>query len=132
MSRFLKIAALFLAALWLPSTLHCRLETLGLDALFGCTAAHDESADHTESDPCATDGCQVIEDGQFTFAKSKIEPLSLPALACVCHLCLFLTEPPALAPAISPPAQDETLPLQRTWHFAHRAAAPARAPGLNA
>lgn len=132
MSRFLKIAALLVAALWVPATLHCRLEGLGLDSLF-------TSADHAEHGPEAacdhhhdTDACQSIESGQFASAKVKLDLPAPDLSACLCQLCLFLTEPPVPAPVLAPPAQDETLPLQRTWQFAHRAAAPARAPGLNA
>ena len=132
MSRFLKIAALLVAALWVPATLHCRLESLGFDTLFA-------GADHSDHGPGAacdhhhdTDGCQSIESGQFAAAKVKLDLPALVLAPGLFHLCLFLTEPPVPTPVIAPPAQDETLPLQRTWRFAHRAVAPARAPGLDA
>lgn len=131
-SRLKKLAALLLVALWLPATLHCQLEGLGLDALFACPTGSDQAA-HADKGDCADDACQLIETGQITFAKARLDLNLLPALACACHLCLFDAGPPAPAPEISASRQDETLPLQRTWQFARRAALPARAPdALNA
>jgi hypothetical protein len=126
-SRLMKLAALLLATLWLPATLHCQLESLGLDALFACADQPAETA-HTNGDTCADDGCQTIESGQFALSKSKLDLSLLPALACVCVACFQHLAPPAPAPEISAVHQDETLPLQRTWQFARRAALPARAP----
>jgi hypothetical protein len=130
-SRVLKAVALLLATLWLPATVHCQLEGVGLDSLFACA---DTAADvaHADGNECADDGCQTLESGQVAVSKSRIDIASLAPLACTCHFCLF--EIPALQPApeIFAARQDETLPLQRTWQFARRAALPARAPGLNA
>lgn len=121
MSRLRNLAAVLLVALWLPATLHCQLENAGLDVLFACT----EQAPHADGD-----ACQVLETGQITLAKSRLDLNLQPALVCACHLCLFDAGPPVPAPEISAPRQDETLPLQRTWQFARRAALPARAPSL--
>lgn len=130
MPRLLKIAALLLVAIWLPATVHCRLEGLGFDTLFGCSD-HSDSAEHSSSAECDDDGCQVLEDGQFSMAKSRVD-FALPAvLAAACHPCLFHVGPPAPAPAIFATGQDAALPLQRTWQFVRRAAPLARAPDLN-
>ena len=126
MFRLSKIAALLLVALWLPATLHCQLETLGLD-LLAC-ADQPAEATHPEKGDCADDSCETVESGQFAFAKSRLDLDLLPALTCACHLCLALAAPPAPVPEISASRQDVTLPLQRTWQFARRAALPARAP----
>jgi hypothetical protein len=123
----MKLAALLLATLWLPATLHCQLEGLGLDTLFACADQPAETA-HANADGCTDDGCQSIESGQFAITKSKLDLSQLPALACVCVACFQHLVPAAPAPEIFAVHQDETLPLQRTWQFARRAALPARAP----
>lgn len=125
--RLLKLVALFLATLWLPATLHCQLEGLGIDALFACASQHDEAA-HSDQGGCTDDGCQTIESGQVVVTKSRIYLDQPPALLATGSFCLFLLALPAPAQEIFAVAQDEMLPLQRTWQFARRAALPARAP----
>lgn len=126
-SRLTKFAALLLVALWLPATLHCQLEGLGLDAIFACA---DQPADtaHTDGDTCADDGCQTLEEGQFALSKSRIDPAILPVPACACGSCFIPVVPAVPASEISAIGQEMILPLQRTWQFARRAALPARAP----
>jgi hypothetical protein len=124
----MKLAALLLAALWLPATLHCQLESLGLDTFFACADQPAETA-HADGASCADDGCQSIESGQFAVTKSKLDLSQLPALVGVAFF-QHLTRP-APAPQIFAVHQEKTLPLRRTWQFARRAALPARAPSLN-
>jgi len=127
--RLTKLTALLLVALWLPATLHCQLEKVGLDALFAC-ADQTEQAGQAGDGTCTDDGCQTVESGQILIAKSRVDLNLLPALACACHLCLFHVAPPVPAPEIFAAHQDEMLPVQRTWQFARRAALPARAPDV--
>ena len=129
MSRLRKLVALFLVALWLPATLHCQLEGLGLDAIFACADQPAETA-HANDDACTDDGCQTIESGQFAVTKSKLDLSLLPVLACVCVACFQHLAPPASAPEIFAVHQEKTLPLQRTWQFARRAAPLPGAPSL--
>jgi len=129
-SRLTKFAALLLVALWLPATLHCQLEGLGLDAIFACADQPVDTA-HTADGDCADDGCQTLEEGQFALSKSKIDPAILPVFACACVSCFIPVAPAAPAPEISAIGQEMMLPLQRTWQFARRAAPPARAPALD-
>ncbi len=126
MPRLLKVAALLLATLWLPATLHCQLEGLGFDSLFGCA---DTPAGHADSRACADDGCQTIEAGQFVLTKQRLDLAAPALLACACSFCLFEFQPPVAAADFTASRQDVTLPLQRTWQFTRRAAAPPRAPG---
>jgi hypothetical protein len=121
-----KLTALLLAALWLPATLHCQIETLGLEG-FGACADH---ADDTTPADCTDDGCQVLESGQIVLCKTRIDFAPLPAPADASACCRLRLSPPALAPEISASRQEEMLPLQRTWQFARRAALPARAPDV--
>jgi hypothetical protein len=125
----MKLAALLLATLWLPATLHCQLESLGLDPLFACAEQAAES-NHASNNDCADEACQTIESGQFALAKSKLDLSLLPALACVFVTCCQHLTPPAPAPEIFAIRQEMTLPLQRTWQFTRRAALPARAPSV--
>lgn len=127
--RFTKLVSLLLAALWLPATLHCQLESLGLHVLFSCPeqAAH---TDHASENDCAYDGCKTVESGQIAFSQSKIIPALLSASVCVFVHCLLHHAPCAATPETFAIHQNETLPIQRTWQFTRRAALPARAPDL--
>lgn len=127
MSRLVKLTALLLAALWLPATLHCQIEALGLDAFWACA----DQADDTMPADCTDDGCQILESGQVVLSKTRIDFASLPSVARASVGCYLQLAPPALAPEIFAPRQDEMLPLQRTWQFVRRAALLARAPSLN-
>ena len=127
MPRLLKVIALLLATLWLPATVHCQLEGVGLNSLFACA---DTAADvaHADGSECADDACQTLESGQVAVSKSRIDAASLALLACTCHFCLFEISAPEAVTEIFAVHQEKTLPLQRTWQFARRAALPARAP----
>ena len=127
MSCLKKLAALLLVALWLPATLHCQLESLGLDALFAC-AGQPAQAEHAGKDSCPDDGCQTIEAGQVTLAKSRVNVNLLPALACICVSCFQCIAPPEPAPEIFASRQEQMLPLRRTWQFTRRAAPLPGAP----
>jgi hypothetical protein len=126
--RLFKIVSLVLVALWLPATLHCRLETLGFDGVFGCPEQTSGKTHHADENDCSRDSCQVVESGHFFFSKTKITPASLPALDCNFVFCLFRVIPPFVESPVFSCAQNEPLPLQRTWQFTRRAALPARAP----
>ena len=128
-SRLAKLVSLVLIAVWLPATLHCRLEGLGLDALFACPV-QTADAGHTDNDSCADDGCQTVEAGQFAFSKSRVAPAVLPSPDACLVYCLLQVAPASPVPQIFASHQTETLPLQRTWQFARRAALPARAPDV--
>lgn len=129
-SRLAKLVSLLLIAVWMPATLHCRLEALGFETLFAC-AAQTVDAGHTDKDACTDDGCQTVESGQFAFSKSRVVPAALPSLdACQFVHCLLQIAQPVPAPKIFASRQAETLPLQRTWQFTRRAALPARAPDI--
>ena len=124
--RPLTLVALLLALLWLPATVHCQLENLGFDALFGC-ADGGAADDHAAGGPCADESCQTIETGQVALAKSRIDAGSM-ALAGLVPFCLFELPAPLPAAEVMPLRQEETLPLRRTWQFDRRDAWPARAP----
>lgn len=126
MSRLVKFAALLLLALWLPATLHCRLEGAGLELRWlGC---HDHDASAAEH--CADSTCHAVEEAAYSKVASALRnlpPPSLPLLFCLLHLqpSTVATDSSACSAAEGPP---ELQALRRTWQFVHRTALPARAP----
>jgi len=126
--RLVKIVSVLLVSLWLPATMHCRLEALGFEGLFSCPESTSTATHHADESDCDRDSCQSVESGQFTLAKSRVVPALLPLPVCVFVHCLLHVAPPESSCEISVVRQDETLPMQRTWHFVRRAALPARAP----
>lgn len=128
--RLVKIVALLLVSLWLPATLHCRLEALGFEGLFSCPQPSSSAAQHAGEGDCDRDSCQSVESGQFTFSQSRIAPALLPSPVCAFVHCLLHVALIADGTEIIPGRQTEPLPLQRNWQFIRRAALPARAPDV--
>jgi hypothetical protein len=126
--RLIQIVSLILLGLWLPATMHCRLETLGFGNVFGCNEQAANQGHHGDENSCERDCCQVVESGNFVFSKAKIVPASPPVLDRNFIFCLLQVIPPPTETPIFSCAQDEPLPLQRHWQFTRRAALPARAP----
>jgi hypothetical protein len=126
--RFIAVALL---ALWLPATLHCALETAGLDELFHCGTDHHSSGAHETPADATRDACDIIEGSAFKPAANSA--LLSPPVLCAQFLAfavppvaLDLTPPPSgLGERILAPPE-----VARTWHFVARAALPARAPSL--
>jgi len=123
--RFGRFLLFTLLALWLPATMHCRLEAAGF------FAAHDDCADENSagtSTDCRDDVCPTVEEALY-----KESGVQLTAPAPAPFLLFVLVSPPRLAaPArwatleAAPPAE-----LAVRWQFLARAAPPARAPSLN-
>jgi hypothetical protein len=118
-----RIAALLLVALWLPATLHCRVEvTLGVDC-----CATDGAKDATD---CPDDPCGAIESSQF---KSTSHALTVPApVLCACLFDNGLVPPPVevAAPLVVGVSEEAASPpeVRQSRHFLARSALPARAP----
>ncbi|MEO6995418.1 MAG: hypothetical protein ABI273_17565 [Lacunisphaera sp.] len=129
MSRLLKITSLLMVALWLPATLHCGLEHLGFEGLFGCPASLHE-AEHAADQACVNDTCRSIESGQFLISTATVIPATPSTLANVFIHFLLSVVPPKVAVADFVCRQTVPLPLERTWQFTRRTALPARAPDV--
>ncbi len=127
----MKTASFLLLAVWLPATMHCRLESAGL-----IVPHHEECEDDagggTATD-CKDDACPTVEE---TLIKDTSADIAVSAPAdCACAFCLAAlvracegcTEP-SLSPARHPPPPGLTV----GWQFLARAAPPVRAPSLNA
>jgi len=121
LGRFLLFALL---ALWLPATLHCKLEAAGVFEDH-CT---DEGSPVTDTD-CTDDACPTIEDALYKDSAVKLTvaaPAECHIPAC-CALLLALDRLVA-APALSPARHAPPSELTVRWQFITRAAPPARAP----
>lgn len=126
-SRLRPLIALLLTALWLPATLHCRLEAASFYEADDCCA--DEQT--AETSDCKDDACPTVED---TLYKESSQGLKVAGPdACVCFSCLALASAyeAVAVPALSPARHAPPPELGVTWQFVARAAPPARAPSLN-
>lgn len=124
MIRFGRLLLFALLALWLPATMHCRLEAAGF------FAAHDDCAEQlaSEGSDCKDDACPTVEDALFKESSAALA-VSAPA---ECFL------PDGFAPAIervaaagltlSPFRGTAPPEVAVTWQFVERTAPPARAP----
>lgn len=122
MRRVFQLTALVVLALWLPTTVHCSLETM-----FGWQAERC-CGDHQEDQSAPVDHC-AVEEGGYRVTESSIVVAAPDVLVCWCGHAIALllsTEPPlALAEAAESPPE-----LAHTWQFTRRAAWPARAPSV--
>jgi len=122
------IIALVLLAVWLPTTLHCAMESAGWLPPDGCcSSAADE---HCEDGPCV-----ALESGFVSSAGNTISVLLKDAhlLGCACQICQhllaldFSAEVCREIPWNHANASPVWLP---SMSFEHRLALPARAPTL--
>lgn len=131
--RLQRLIALTLLALWLPATLHCDLETAGIEDIFG---GHDHaSTAHRHAQvphDYAGEDTQHSTDGLSYRLDSLALKTPLPAFA-----FLYTVEAIPLLVSIDLPAsfvvESGTSPpeVARTWHFLTRAAPPSRAPSFS-
>jgi hypothetical protein len=127
-ARLPKLLSFLLVALWLPATLHCEFEAVGLDALFRCDVDHHAPA---AKNPHAADACDVLENGWMKRASAPIAlaapTLFTPLLSFVCPLFerpLLEADAQHIDALAAPPE------FTRAWQFVARAAPPARAPSV--
>ena len=122
------IAVWMLVALWLPATLHCDFEAVGLDTLFSCESDHHSGAEN----PVSEDLCDVVENGWIKPSGTQ-QPVAAPILSAGL-LCLAA---PLLDELLAAPENEcsdlvaAPIEIARTWQFVTRASLPARAPDLS-
>lgn len=129
MPRLARILILTLVAVWLPVTLHCRLEAAGLHEAGDCCAT--EPAAEVTGD-CNDTLCPTLEETLYKESSAGLK-LGAPA-ATACFTCLALGAPERAAgaePSLSPARHAPPPELRVAWQFVARAAPPARAPSLN-
>jgi hypothetical protein len=131
MSRFARCLILALVALWLPATMHCRLEAAELfEAHVGCSSEH-----HAKPipDQCSDSLCPTVESSLFQSAGNDLKASAPDAHVCPLLFALCgLLYPEFAASSLSPERFPPPLDLKVAWQFIQRAAPLARAPGLNA
>jgi hypothetical protein len=120
---WMRLTALFLTALWLPSSSHAWLESAGL--------IHSPEQGVHDASHEAADGCCRVEHGT---PPPKPQPLGVhplpPELPALVALHGFPAMPPSSATccrSTAPPPE-----LAATWQFSQRAAPSARAPSAAA
>src|SRR5262245_44978411 len=97
MSRFLRLSILTLVALWLPVTLHCRLEAAGFYEMDECCVAEQAS------DECSDDACPTVEDALYKESTQVLKVIAPDLSTCV--VCLELPPPCSLLCSLSPDRQ---------------------------
>jgi hypothetical protein len=115
-----------LLALWLPATLHCRLEAAGV---FDPHCSEEQSAQAGED--CTDDVCPTVEDGLYkdsaaTFTVAAPAECAVPAGGALLLALIRLAAEPVLSPVCHEPPSELTV----RWQFITRAAPSARAPSL--
>jgi len=125
-----KSAAVLLLALWVPATLHCRLEqALSLELISCCQHEDAEKTPaHHETD-CADDGCAAVESGFYKQEETEATPgRPLPAL--VVSLAPHLDCAPKCVRVLVAAVSRFPSELAKCWQFSFRAALPVRAPSF--
>ncbi|MEI6675947.1 MAG: hypothetical protein WCO57_12305 [Verrucomicrobiota bacterium] len=131
MTRSVQLLALWLAALWLPLTLHCQwagMQTCCVDQ--ACCEGQACGDDHSccgETSGCHSVVCKLIENGNYFLKKA---PLMVPvASADGCAALEPIAQRHSLPPvATLSPATGAPPGWHRVWQFVFRAAASPRAP----
>jgi hypothetical protein len=122
--------AVVLLALWLPATLHCRLENIpGLEFLSCCQHEDAEKTPAHHEQDCANDGCAAVESGFYKQEKPQDAPAK-PVLALMTLPGLSLDKGPqddlvSIFGIFSSPPE-----LAQSWQFSCRTALPPRAPSF--
>lgn len=118
------ILACCLALLWLPLTMHCQLEAMGV-------WVPDPCGPHVGT--CTHEACPVVEEGDFTSAVGTLK-IAAPGMfddhRSVDASLRALRPPRELRPRL--PMTDPPSDWVREWPFVRRAAGLPRAPALNA
>ena len=122
--RLFIVFAWLVAALWLPATLHCAVETAGWFDLTDCCESHaaaPSAGGHEELDHCAT-----LESGVLREELSATV-LSAPVAVLLEALRPALAEETTAANGVTP---WRTAPpeIGGLWRATHRVVAAARAP----
>lgn len=126
MIRFGRFLLFALLALWLPATLHCKLEAVGV------FEEHCADGKTSATDGCTDDACPTIEEALYKDSADHLR-VAAPAECHVPDCCALLLalDRLAAAPTLSPVRPAPPSELTVRWQFITRAAPPARAPSLN-
>lgn len=122
--HFRNIIFALAAFLWLPASAHCQLETIPSLAFLPCSL--DNQSSHS---PCTDNGCCSVEKSQYQTTQLRVVVPVLDSFPI--HFEPLLNAANTLPAEVSLGILTAAPPsLLTTWHFASRAALPARAPSL--
>ncbi len=128
-SRMTKLTALLLVALWLPASLHCKLEAADVHFL-----THDDHH-HADTDQDHGNGTEdehhAFMDAPYTAGATAVKILPPGDSLSVVLLALIASGREVVVSQLSPDRHPPPLELKSAWQFLARAAPPARAPSLN-
>jgi len=126
MNLWKRVLAGALVVLWVPLTMHCRLESLpGMEFLVCCP--QEDSVPHQDSD-CDDDACAVVESASYKTENNRVAiptPVLVPALFLTPLLSLEVVFAANLLVFEASPPE-----LPATWQFSFRTALPPRAPSF--
>jgi hypothetical protein len=127
-TRLVRFMLFTLVAVWLPVTLHCKLEAAGLFDLHDACAM--EAAASVPGSDCRDDACPTVEDALY---KETAQSLTVAApsdtLVFACLALFAFDSDPRFESTLSPSRHAPPRELQVAWQFLSRAAPLARAPG---
>jgi hypothetical protein len=125
-----KSVAILLVTLWVPATLHCRLEQALSLELLSCYPheAAEKTPAHHESD-CANDGCAAVESGFYKQEEPEATP-GRPLPAQVVWVAPHLDDAPKCVRVLVATVSRFPSELAQCWQFSFRAALPVRAPSF--
>ena len=131
MLRVVRFMALWLAAFWLPITMHCELASLVGNSSKSCScqvkSACNDPACRCTAHRHGTEECKIIEGGNYRLDDTQ-DPMPMASLdwigsfESVAFLSLLAPVGDVSETTAAPPG------LQRTWQFVFRAALSPRAP----
>ena len=130
LNKFRTILTLLMALLWLPATVHCRLESLpGIEFLSCClhNDAESEKAPAHQDNDCQTDACATVESGLYKQEDAPSDGFVKPFKALADSVCSVGAEMPAIT-CVGFPSSSAPPELSVLWRFSHRTALPPRAP----
>ncbi|GDY24072.1 hypothetical protein LBMAG56_54190 [Verrucomicrobiota bacterium] len=123
------IISLLLLLSWLPCTVHCQIESLGLfgSAADCCERGETDAGGQGDCQQCNV--CQSVETGGYFFVKdSLLLPVVFDFVATV--LNDETADPDRFRPAHAADANTRPRFLATSWQFHLRASSPPRAPSL--
>lgn len=137
----MRLLALWLAAFWLPMTMHCQLASLRLCCVVGSCCetgacgegpgACQDAACCGESSGCQSKACKIVEGGHYFFKRDLL--WMNPMITADCSYAMASPHDPHRLPIFSILSAHTGAPpgWNQTWQFVCRAAASPRAPSAS-
>jgi hypothetical protein len=129
MARFRRLLVCLLAMLWLPATLHCAMDRAGLFESAPACCGHEKTTNAADAGRC-DERCPTFERIVNPSSGDNSLTPGAPALIAFVGWFAVTVDVSTIPVSVSPPETDAPLEVARTWHFAARAARPARAPSF--